>query len=154
MGAQQSAHHGRGGVKLRRRSSGMGGMTPHELQSAGTDISHAVAQHQVLQQQRAEHQQRLAQSPQVKAQGQAQAQSPLAQQSPGGSPLGVTGAGSGGGGSAGGALGVPPRDFSGGSESRRRTKVSALEVPPWEIVAHLTESDWIALKAWIEAGWR
>ncbi|CAI5976560.1 unnamed protein product [Closterium sp. NIES-65] len=84
MGAQQSAHHGRGGVKLRRRSSGMSGMTPHELQSAGTDISHAVAQNQ----------------------------------------------------------------------SRRRTKVSALEVPPWEIVAHLTESDWIALKAWIEAGWR
>ncbi|CAI5982216.1 unnamed protein product [Closterium sp. NIES-64] len=154
MGAQQSAHHGRGGVKLRRRSSGMSGMTPHELQSAGTDISHAVAQNQALQQQRAEHQQRLAQSPQVKAQGQAQAQSPLAQQSQGGSPLGGTGAGSGGGGSAGGAPCVPPRDFSVGSESRRRTKVSALEVPPWEIVAHLTESDWIALKAWIEAGWR
>lgn len=42
-----------------------------------------------------------------------------------------------------------------GSEARQSAiRSSAIELPPWEVVAHLSESDWVALRAWIEAGWR
>ena len=42
-----------------------------------------------------------------------------------------------------------------GSEARQSaTRSIAIEMPPWEIVAQLGEADWVALRAWMESGWR
>ncbi|CAI5499997.1 unnamed protein product [Closterium sp. Naga37s-1] len=52
----------------------------------------------------------------------------------------------------------PARPAAGGAGPDARKKSSrgagTLDLPPWEVVASLTEADWVALRAWIEAGWR
>ena len=40
------------------------------------------------------------------------------------------------------------------SAARQPAPRGTIEMPPWEVVAQLGESDWVALRAWIDAGWR
>lgn len=57
-----------------------------------------------------------------------------------------------------GGAGASARLGAGSSASAPRKPMRAaaptIDMPPWEVVASLSESDWVALRAWIEAGWR
>lgn len=129
MGAQHSTHHKGGGIRLRRRAPTMGITTDEELQHAGVDIAHAV---------------RLVEE---KLSREQQAQQ-HADQGPSGTSELASGPGS--------PLHPAGTRTPGNASQRLHPSCAALQVelPPWEVIANLGESEWIAFRAWLEAGWR